>query len=80
MKYVEHEANVLMQSKNHPGFPWLYSGWDGSLPANAGDIGLIPSLGRFHMPACALQLLSPRAATAEAHMSRTCAPQETPLQ
>ena len=36
-----------------------------SLPANAGDRGLIPDLGRFHTPqsseAHATQLLSPRA-------------------
>ena len=34
-------------------------------PANAGDMGSIPGLGRFHMPwsnrACASQLLSSRA-------------------
>ena len=34
-----------------------------NLPANGGDAGLIPGLGRFHTPhsnyACALQLLSP---------------------
>ena len=38
---------------------------DKSLPANAGDRGLIPDLGRFHTPqsskAHATQLLSPRA-------------------
>ena len=39
-------------------------------PANAGDTGSSPGLGRSHMPwsneACAPQLLSPRAATIEA--------------
>ena len=28
--------------------PWWLSGKE--LPASAGDIGLIPGLGRFHMP------------------------------
>ena len=55
-----------------------------SPPANAGDIGLIPDLGRSHMPRsiearapqlqnlCSRpqewQLLSPRAATTEGHV------------
>ena len=47
-------------------------------PANEGDTGLIPGLGRFHMPrgnlACALQLLSLRATTAEACVPRARAP------
>ena len=38
-------------------------------PANEGDTGLIPGLGRSHMPwsnkTCEPQLLSPRAATTE---------------
>ena len=57
-----------------------------NLPANAGDMGSSPGLGRFHMPrsnkarvpqllslhsrARRLQLLSPRATTTEAHMPR----------
>ena len=43
-----------------------------SPPANSGDTGLIPGLGRSHMPrgnlACVPQLLSP--------YSRACAPQQ----
>ena len=49
-------------------------------PANAGDMGLIPGPGRFHMPrsnyARAPQLLSPHAATAEARAPRAHAPQQ----
>ena len=57
----------------------------GNPPANAGDTGSIPGLGRSHMPrgnwARVPQLLSPRAATTEAHVSRARAPQqERPLQ
>ena len=51
-----------------------------NLPANAGDTGSSPGLGRSHMPrsyeACAPQLLSPHAATTEAHMTRARAPQQ----
>ena len=43
-------------------------------PANAGDTGSSPGPGRSHMPqsswACVPQLLSPCAATAEAHVPR----------
>ena len=43
-----------------------------NLPANAGDMGSSPGLGRSHMPrskkAHAPQLLSPCATTTEAHM------------
>ena len=66
-------------------------------PANAGDTGSIPGPGRSHMPrsnkahapqllslcsgAREPQLLSPRAATTEAHASRACgAQQEKPPQ
>ena len=66
-------------------------------PANAGDTGSIPGPGRSHMPqsnwarvpqllslcsrAHEPQLLSPRAATTEAHVPRAHAPQqEKPLQ
>ena len=61
-------------------------------PANAGDMGSTPGLGRFHMPrgnkapkprllslssgACVPQVLSPRAATTEACMPRTHALQQ----
>ena len=61
-------------------------------PANAGDTGSIPGLGRFHMPqsnsarvpqllnlcsrALEPQLLSPRATTTEAHAHRAHAPQQ----
>ena len=56
-----------------------------NLPANAGDTGLIPGPGRSHMPqgkkALMSQLLSPRAATTEAHSPRAHAPkQEKPPQ
>ena len=55
------------------------------MPANAGDMGSIPGPGRFHMPrssqAHVPQLLSPRAATTEAHVPRAYArQQEKPLQ
>ena len=51
-----------------------------NLPANAGDTGSIPGLGRSHMPqsneACVPQLLSPYSTTTEAHPPRSCAPQQ----
>ena len=51
-----------------------------NLPANAEDTGSIPGPGRSHMPwsnwARAPQLLSPRAATTEAHAPRARAPQQ----
>ena len=58
---------------------------DKNLPANAGDMGSIPGPGRFHMPRSSQghvpQLLSPRAATTEAHVPRAYArQQEKPLQ
>ena len=59
--------------------------------ANAGDMGLIPGLGHFHIrlnnkahvpqllsplsSACKPHLLSPHAAATEAHSPRACAPQ-----
>ena len=54
-------------------------------PANARHMGSIPVPGRSHMPrsnqACAPQLLSPCAATTEAHVPRAGAlQQEKPLQ
>ena len=52
----------------HPRAP-LVAQWQRVLPANAGDVGLIPSLGRPHVPPsnCAHvpQLLSLNAATPE---------------
>ena len=56
----------------------------GNQPANAGDMGLIPGLGRSHMPrsawAFASQLLSPRAAATEASVPRARAlQQEKPI-
>ena len=63
-----------------------------NLPANAGDMGSSPGQGRSHMPqsnwtrvpqllslrsgACEPQLVSLRAATAEARTPRACAPQQ----
>ena len=53
-----------------------------NLPANAGDMGLIPGQGRFHMLwspcATAIDLMpwSPGVATTEARASRACAPQQ----
>ena len=51
---------------------------DKNLPANAGDTGLTPGLGRFCLRRSNLaqepQLLSPCAATAEARMPGACAP------
>ena len=65
---------------------------DKNLPANARDIGLLPALGRLHMPqnnypcatttepaccwACESQLLSLYAATTEAYEPRACALQQ----
>ena len=54
-------------------------------PANAGDTGSSPGLGKSHMPrsseARAPQLLSPRATTTEAHAPRARAlKQEKPPQ
>ena len=56
-----------------------------NLPADAGDTGSRPGLGKSHMPrssyARAPQLLSPRATTTEAPTPRARAPQqEEPLQ
>ena len=49
-------------------------------PANAGDTGSSPGLGRSHMPrsnwAREPQLLSPRATTTEARTPRAPAPQQ----
>ena len=46
-----------------------------NLPANAGDIGLIPGPGRFHMPrgslVCAAQLLSPHTLQPMLHNKRS---------
>ena len=43
-------------------------------PTNAGDIGLIPGLGRFHMPqSIEPQLQSLRATTTKVHTPKTCA-------
>ena len=51
---------------------------DKNLPANAGDTGLTPGLGRFRLrrsnKAQEPQLLSLCAAAAEAHMPGACAP------
>ena len=61
--------------------PWDFPGGTvvKNLPANAGDTGSIPSLGRSHMlrsnKTRVPQLLSPRATTTEAHAPRACAPQ-----
>jgi len=56
---------------------------DKNPPANAGDTGLIPGLGRFHMhratKACAPQLRNPRAATTEACAPGAHAPQQEQL-
>ena len=56
-----------------------------NLPANAGDMGLIPDPGTPHMRrsnyAHGPQLLNPRAATMEACVPRACAlQQKKPLQ
>jgi len=49
----------MKKKKQVLGLPWWHSG---NLPANAGDMGLIPGLGGSHMPqsnkACVPQLLS----------------------
>ena len=45
---------------------------DKNLPANAGDTGLIPGPGRFHMP----QQLSLCTTTPEARLPRACAQQQ----
>ena len=50
------------------GLPWWSSVWDS---ASAGDTGLIPGMGRFHM----LRQLSPCTTTAEAQGLRAHAPQ-----
>ena len=56
----------VINSKNRD-FPG--DAMDRNSPARAGDMGLIPGLGRFHMPcnswACGPQLVSPRSATGE---------------
>ena len=59
--------NQKRLSKDFPGDPVVKN-----LPANAGDMGSIPGLGRFHVPrgnqAHVSQLLSP--------CPKTCAPQQ----
>ena len=53
---------------------------DKNPPANAGDMGSIPGLGRFHMlwgnQAQVPQLLGLRAAATEVHTPRASAPQQ----
>ena len=72
-----------MPTRTFLGFPDSSFGKEST--CNAGDTGLIPALGRFHMlqktKDHASQLLSPRATTTEAHEPRVHALQrETPLQ
>ena len=68
----------LYQTKKHLHRIFLVVHWLRNPPANAKDMGSGPGLGRFHMPrgnlACALQLLSLRATTAEACVPRARAP------
>ena len=49
---------------------------DKNLPANAGDMGLIPGLGRFHKlqsnQACVPRVLSLCSTTTEAHVPSLC--------
>ena len=56
---------------------------DGNLPANAGDMGLIPGLGRFQMTqnnkVCSPQLLSLHATTTETCVPGACAPHQEKL-
>ena len=53
---------------------------DKNPPVSAGDMGLIPGQGRFHMPkknrALEPQLLSLCATTTEVHVPRACALQQ----
>ena len=64
------ERNTSQALKNNEILDFPGSGVDGNLPANAGDMGSIPSLGRFHLPqACVPQLLSPCAASTKASLS-----------
>ena len=54
-----------------------------NLPANVGDMGSIPGLGRFHTTRSnevRAQLLSPGAATTEVPEPRACALQQEKLQ
>ena len=55
-----------------------------NLPANTGDMGSIPDLGRFHMPqdnkAHEPQLLSPHAAAARSTPRARALRRENPLQ
>ena len=59
-KHVAPPDSLLFSKKHHGRLRWWSSGR--GAPANAGDLGLIPGLGRFHMPwgsyAHAPQLLS----------------------
>ena len=68
---VLHER-LIIQERDFPGGPVVRS-----LPANAGDMGLIPGLGRFHMPqsnkACAPQLLSLCSRAQEPQLLYLCA-------
>ena len=45
----KHSMSKLKEKKRGG---WCFSGGPGvkNLPANAGDTGLIPGLGRYHMP------------------------------
>ena len=69
---------IWQSQKCVPGFPG--AAVIENLPANAGDTGSSPGLGRSHMlrsnEAREPQLLSPRAATTEAGTSRGSAPQQ----
>ena len=81
-------ARVVSPSKETVSRDLLGGSVDKNLPANAGDMGLIPGPGGFHMPwntpqplsLCSrtreLQLQSPCAAATEARAPRTHAPQQ----
>ena len=65
LKTFKYSKDLKDTGRDFPGHPVVKKP-----PANAGDRGLIPGLGRCHMPwgnqACAPQFPSPCTATAEA--------------
>ena len=87
IKYNNCIYNIEMKLKGFPGASVVKNP-----PANAGDTGSSPGLGRSHMPqsnkarapqlqnllsrACEPQLLSQRVTTTEAHAPRAHAPQQ----
>ena len=62
LKYQDN-SDLLIKTKNRFWRDFICGPVVKNPPANAGDMGLIPGLGKFHMPV--EQLISPCATTTE---------------